>query len=196
MAIGAFQSKSGGQFSYAETPIDGLLIISRFEHKDARGSFSRIFNPDELSPLGWPGNIQQVNVSNTAIKGTIRGMHAQPGGTPEYKLVTCFRGVVYDVCVDLRKDSPTFLRWEAVELSGANTLSLLIPPGVAHGFQSMSDSVGIVYCHSASYESNSEIGVSPFDPLLAISWPLGLTAISDRDRKHSPLPPNFNGLTA
>lgn len=195
MAIGALVGESGGEFSSAETPIRGLLIISRFEHKDARGSFSRIFDPDELAPLGWPSNIRQVNFSSSAVKGTIRGMHAQPGGTPEYKLVTCVRGAVWDVCVDLRKKSPTFLHWEAVELSGTNALSLLIPPGVAHGFQTMSDDVELVYCHSAPHDPDSEIGVSPFDPLLAISWPLDSTTISDRDRKHQPLTPTFEGLT-
>ena len=195
MVTGAFPTRGGGEFSSVETPIHGLFIMSRFQHKDARGSFSRIFNQDELSPLGWPSKVRQINFSRTAAKGTIRGMHAQPGRTPEYKVVTCVRGAIWDVCVDLRKKSPTFLRWEAVELSETNALSLLIPPGVAHGFQAMRNGVELVYCHSAPYEPNLEIGVSPFDPLLAISWPLGLTVLSDRDRKHRPLRPTFRGLT-
>lgn len=195
MAVGTFSVKGGGEFPSGETPIHGVLAISRFEHKDTRGSFSKIFNQDEFFPLGWPSNIRQVNFSSTAIKGTIRGMHAQRGGTPEHKLVTCVRGAVWDVCVDLRKKSATFLRWKAIELSETNALSLMIPPGVAHGFQAISDDVELVYCHSAPYEPDSEIGVSPFDPLIAISWPLGLTAISDRDRNHRPLPPTFEGLS-
>jgi dTDP-4-dehydrorhamnose 3,5-epimerase len=195
MAIGSSSVRDGGEFSSGETPIHGVVAISRFEHKDARGSFSQIFNQDEFFPLGRSLTIQQVNFSSTAMKGTIRGMHAQPGGIPEYKLVTCVRGAVWDVCVDLRKKSPTFLRWKAVELSENNALSLLIPPGVAHGFQAMSDDVELVYCHSAPYDPDSEIGVSAFDPLLAIPWPLGLSAISDRDRNHRPLPPTFEGLS-
>lgn len=122
-------------------------------------------------------------------------MHAQPGGVPEYKLVTCIRGVVWDVCVDLRANSTTFLSWEGIELSDANALSLMIPPGVAHGFQTLSDNVELVYCHSAPYDSGSEFGVFPFDPLVAISWPLDVTAISDRDRNHRPLLPTFQGFT-
>ena len=183
-----------GKFPSADTPIHGLLSVSRVEHKDTRGSFSRLFDQDELFLLGWPFRTEQVNFSSTALEGTIRGMHAQHGSTPEYKLVTCVRGAVWDVCVDLRKKSPTFLRWQAVELSETNALSLLIPPGVAHGFQALSDGAELVYCHSAPYDPDSEIGVSPFDPLLAISWPLDVRLISDRDRKHPLLPPTFGGL--
>lgn len=176
------------------TPIAGLAIFKRFENQDARGSFSRIFSQDEHHSLGWTSTTRQVNFSRTARKGSIRGMHAQLGTTPEFKVVTCVRGVVWDVCVDLRRNSQSFLRWEAFELSENNALSLAIPPGVAHGFQTLRDDVELVYCHSASYEPDSEFGVSPFDPLIDVVWPLEVTVMSDRDRKHELLPASFKGV--
>lgn len=122
-------------------------------------------------------------------------MHAQTGKTPEYKLVTCVRGIIWDVAVDLRKNSETFLHWEVFELSREKAFSLLIPPGVAHGFQTLSDDVELVYCHSAPYVPDSGIGINPFDEVLAISWPLDVTDISARDRGHQALPPTFEGLS-
>lgn len=194
MMAGRSPAGRNGEFAATETSMDGLVTLKRNVHKDERGSFFRLFSQSNLSPLGWPSKIQQVNFSSTARRGTIRGMHVQPGGTPEYKLVTCVRGFVWHAVVDLRNDSETFLSWEAFELSDTNSLSLLIPPGVAHGFQTLSDDVELVYCHSAPYEPESEIGVDPFDEMLGIPWPLAATAISDRDRGHRPLSPSFKGL--
>lgn len=182
------------QFLASKTSIPGLISLRRTEKVDSRGSFSRLFDHQELSSFGWPELVNQVNFSITAIRGTVRGIHAQPGTSAEHKLVTCVRGAIWDVCVDLRKNSPTFLRWEAITLGADGGLSVLVPPGVAHGFQSLSNDVQLVYCHSAPYEPDSEIGVSPFDPGLAISWPLEVTAISDRDLKHPLLSPAFEGL--
>lgn len=178
-----------------ETPIPGLFSLQMSLHEDSRGSFLKLLNQDELCSLGWPSITHQVNLSSTPQRGTIRGMHAQPGTTPEYKLVSCIRGAVWDVCVDLRKDSPTFLHWEAFELSGANPVQLFIPPGVAHGFQATSGEVELVYCHSAPYEPDLEVGVSPFDPLINISWPLEVTSVSARDMNHPPLSTSFEGLS-
>lgn len=180
--------------SHTRTSIKGVAVLKKNEHKDARGSFSKVFSHDTLSLLGWPLKTEQVNFSSTSQRGTIRGMHAQIGRIPEFKLITCVRGTIWDVAVDLRKDSQTFLKWEEFELSDANGLSLLLPPGVAHGFQTLSDDVSLIYCHSSPYEPDHEIGVSPFDERLAISWPLAVTAISDRDRGHEPLSPRFEGL--
>ena len=181
-------------FATQETPILGLFSLQMSRHEDSRGSFLKLLDQDALSSLGWPSITHQVNLSSTPHRGTIRGMHAQPGTTPEYKLVSCIRGAVWDVCVDLRKDSATFLHWEAFELSGANPVQLFIPPGVAHGFQATSGEVELVYCHSAPYEPELEVGVSPFDPLINISWPLKVTAISTRDKNHSLLSASFEGL--
>ena len=176
------------------TSIEGLAMFKRFENQDERGSFSRIFSQDERQSLGWTSTTHQVNFSRTALKGSIRGMHAQLGTTPEFKIVTCVRGVVWDVCVDLRMNSQSFLSWEAFELSENNALSLAIPPGVAHGFQTLRDDVELVYCHSAPYEPDSEFGVSPFDPLIDVAWPLEVTVMSERDSKHELLSPSFSGV--
>lgn len=192
--FGKFQEEGGNDLSATKTSIEGLVKFKRPEHKDFRGLFSRLFNQKDLAAFGWPTTTEQVNFSITLRIGTVRGMHAQIGETPEHKLVTCVRGKVWDVAVDLRKGSKTFLDWEAFELSEANGFSLLIPPGVAHGFQTLSDDVEIVYCHSAPYEPDWEIGISPFEEMLGISWPLAVTTISDRDQRHQPLPPTFEGL--
>lgn len=177
------------------TSIEGLVKLKRPEHKDSRGSFSRLFNQQDLAAVGWPAKTEQVNFSVTERMGTVRGMHAQTGETPEYKLVTCVKGTIWDVAVDLRKDSKTFLGWEAFELSEANNCSLLVPPGVAHGFQTLTDDVELVYCHSAPYVPGSGIGINPFDEVLAISWPLSVTDISAQDRGHQALPLTFEGLS-
>lgn len=176
------------------TPIPGLFSLQMSLHEDSRGSFLKLLNQDELRSLGWPSITHQVNLSSTPQRGTIRGMHAQTGPTPEYKLVSCIRGAVWDVCVDLRKESPTFLHWKAFELSEANPMQLLIPPGVAHGFQATSEDVELVYCHSTPYEPGLEVGVNPFDPLIGISWPLEGTIVSTRDKNHPPLSASFEGL--
>lgn len=173
--------------------IPGVEGISRSVHLDPRGTFSRFFDYELMRKFGWPSTTYQVNVSETLAKGTVRGMHAQLGPTREYKLVTCIRGEVWDVCVDLRKDSATLLRWQAYSLSHTNPLSVLIPPGVAHGFQALSNDVVMLYCHSAPYEKDCEIGVSPFDPALSIPWPAPVTVVSERDRDHSPINANFRG---
>lgn len=192
---GASAEDSGDSLSAITTSIKGLVRFNRPRHTDSRGSFSRLFNREDLGPYGWTAKIEQVNFSSTIRRGTVRGMHAQIGETPEYKLVTSVRGTIWDVAVDLRKDSETFLGWEAFELSDANGCSLLVPPGVAHGFQSLTDDVELVYCHSAPYEPDSEIGFDPFDEKLVIMWPLEVTAISARDRSHQALPPTFEGLS-
>lgn len=192
---GTSPGEGGNQLSTIETSIKGLVRLERPKHRDSRGSFSRLFNQEDLGPYGWPAKIEQVNFSSTMRLGTIRGMHAQVSETPEYKLVTSVRGTIWDVVVDLRKGSETFLCWEAFELSEANGFSLMIPPGVAHGFQTLTDDVGLVYCHSAPYEQPSEIGVDPFDEMLAITWPLSVTAMSARDRSHQALSTTFEGLS-
>lgn len=195
MSEGSNGSDSHTRFSASKTSIPGLVTLRRTENSDMRGSFSRLFDQKELSSFGWPAMINQVNLSSTTRRGTVRGIHAQLGTTAEHKLVTCLRGAIWDVCVDLRKNSPTFLSWEAVDLAADDALSMLIPPGVAHGFQAMSNDVQLIYCHSALYEPSSEIGISPFDSRLAISWPLEVTAISERDRMHPQLPPTFEGFS-
>jgi len=177
-----------------ERSIKGIFEFQRVESIDRRGSFLKLFDQDVLSGFGWSPRTHQVNFSRTELAGSVRGMHAQMGSVPEFKLVTCVRGVAFDVCIDLRKGSPTFLQWEAVELSEGNAVSLLIPPGCAHGFQTLSDDTHLVYFHSAPYEPDEEIGINPFDPAIGISWPRELAEISRRDSDHPLLQSDFEGF--
>ncbi len=162
----------------------GLVAVRRRRLADARGSLSRLYCARELAAAGWSGRIEQVNLTVTAVRGTVRGLHYQRPPHAEAKLVSCLRGAVWDVAVDLRRASPTFLQHRAVELSADNLTALLIPPGFAHGFQAMSDDVELLYLHSAAYAPDAEAGLQAQDPSLAIPWPLPVAHLSERDRTH------------
>ncbi len=176
------------------TPLDGLLVIERRRHSDHRGYFGRLFCANELSAVGVDTSVAQVNHSFTRQVGTVRGLHFQHPPHCEVKFVSCLRGEVFDVAVDLRRGSPTFLKWHAERLSETNRRSLFIPRGFAHGFQTLSDDCELLYLHSAPYAAGAEGGVSPNDPALGIHWPLPFTHISHRDATHPALPGDFRGL--
>lgn len=177
------------------TPIEGLACIEREPIGDARGSFARLFCDEVYAELGWPGPVRQINHSFTRGRGTVRGLHFQRAPALEAKLVTCLAGSVFDVAVDLRRGSPTFLHWHGVELSGGIARSFLIPEGFAHGFQVLSDEAELLYLHSAPYAPEHEGGLSPSDPLLAIAWPLAIANLSARDAAHPEIDPLFAGIT-
>lgn len=176
--------------------IHGVEVFDRDVFTDHRGTLSRIFSAEALLELGWRGAIHQVNTSNTRTKGTIRGLHLQNSESPEFKLVTCTQGVVFDVAVDLRTGSSTFLSWTGQILSAENTKAIIIPPGCAHGFQSLSDEVTLIYCHSAPFVEEAQWGANPFDQALSITWPVEVSAISKRDKNHKPLGKLFQGFQA
>jgi dTDP-4-dehydrorhamnose 3,5-epimerase len=176
------------------TPLAGLQVICRTPATDSRGSFSRVFCQEELTGAGWRKPIAQINHSYTARRGTIRGLHFQRSPNAEMKLVSCIRGVVWDVAVDVRAGSPTFLQWHAEQLSADNGRSLLIPEGFAHGFQALTDHVELVYCHSASYVPQAETGLWPFDAIVSVPWPLTVTGISDRDANFPRISREFEGV--
>jgi dTDP-4-dehydrorhamnose 3,5-epimerase len=176
------------------TPLAGLVRVDREILGDTRGSFARLFCRDDLRDAGWTWPITQINHSSSAQRGTVRGMHYQHPPHAEAKLVTCIRGQVLDVAVDLRQGSPTFLRWYAEELSAGRGNALLLPPGFAHGFQALSDNVELIYCHSEPYAAHAEAGINPFDPSLGITWPEPPTVVSDRDRNHPFLTSQFAGV--
>ncbi|CDZ44337.1 dTDP-4-dehydrorhamnose 3,5-epimerase family protein [Neorhizobium galegae] len=183
------------RFTVTDLPLAGLKLVERQNLGDSRGFLSRMFCADELAPAGWAKPIAQINLTVTARQGTVRGMHFQHPPHAEMKLVNCLRGAVFDVAVDLRQDSPTFLKWHAQELSAENRCSLLIPQGFAHGFQALTDDCELLYFHSMHYASRSEGALNAQDPVLDISWPLEITEMSDRDRGHSFLTSQFTGLT-
>lgn len=188
------QTSASGRFEISSTPLDNLYLLQRKVLGDQRGYFQRMFCATDLAELGWHEPIAQVNHTYTAVKGSIRGMHLQLPPSAEMKLITCMKGEVWDVALDLRADSATFLQWHAVLLSQANQRSYLIPAGFAHGFQTMSDEVEMLYCHSKPYAPADEMGLNPFDGRLAIKWPLGVTEMSDKDRNWPMLSKEFQGV--
>lgn len=178
------------------TPLVGLMQINREPHNDARGCFARLFCDRMLREWGWNEPVRQINHSVTKGLGTLRGMHFQYSPNAETKMVTCLVGEVFDVAVDLRASSPTFLHWHGTRLSAENHRSLLIPRGFAHGFQTMSEHVELVYLHDAAFAPESEGGVSPLDLRLSIDWPLPIATLSERDATHAPIANDFEGVKA
>lgn len=183
------------RFNVTDLPLAGLKRVERQHRGDARGFLSRLFCAEELAEAGWRKPVAQINQTVTARRGAVRGMHFQHPPHAEMKLVTCLRGAIFDVAVDLRQGSPTFLRWHGEELSAENRRALLIPEAFAHGFQTLSDDCELIYVHSAPYNAEAEGGLSPRDPALAIAWPLAIAELSDRDDGHPPVGPAFKGVT-
>jgi dTDP-4-dehydrorhamnose 3,5-epimerase len=183
-----------GRFDASRTPLEGLILLKRKQFSDERGHMSRLYDAEGLAGYGWLGGIAQVNETLTRSKGTVRGMHFQRPPLAEAKLVTCLDGAIFDVVVDIRQGSPTFLQHYAVELSGDNCCSLLIPEGFAHGFQALTDHVRLIYAHSAPYRAEVEGALHAEDPKLGIAWPLPVQNLSARDQGHLFLDDAFKGL--
>lgn len=177
-----------------DLPLRGLRLIHRNQIADSRGYFFRLFCAQELAEVGWHKSIAQVNHTYTAKCGTIRGMHYQIPPYAEMKLVSCIHGEVFDVAIDLRANSSTYLQSHKQILSAANCSALLIPEGFAHGFQTLSNDCELIYMHTARYNSQAEAGLRFNDPLLAISWPAPITTISVRDESHPLLTNSFKGI--
>lgn len=181
------------RLSATKLPLAGLNLVERQRLGDSRGYLTRVFCAEELASAGWTKPIAQINHTGTAKQGTVRGMHFQHSPHAEMKLVSCIRGEVWDVAVDVRANSPTFLQWHAELLSANNGLALLIPEGFAHGFQTLTDDVEMLYCHAAAYDPIAEAGLNPNDPRLAISWPLPIAELSARDAGHRMIEAGFGG---
>ena len=177
-----------------ETPIQGLKIVERVRLSDERGFLSRMFCADELRMAGWNKPIAQINQTQTRRPGAVRGLHFQFPPHAEMKLVNCVGGEVFDVAVDLRRGSPTFLNWFGISLSAENGRALLIPEGLAHGFQVVSPESELIYFHSAPYHAASEGAVHVADPRVGISWPQPIAELSARDSAHPLLSPSFDGI--
>lgn len=178
------------------TPLPGVLLVQRPFAEDARGAFARLFCEHELHEVMRGRRIAQVNTSLTHEPGTVRGMHFQHAPHGEMKFVRCLRGRVLDVAVDLRRGSPTFLCWHAEELGQHDGRMLVLPEGIAHGFQVLERDSELLYLHTAAYVPQAEGGVRCDDPRLSIAWPLAVRGLSDRDRAHAWLAPDFNGVDA
>lgn len=183
------------RFDILDTPLAGLRILQRKPMGDSRGYLERLFCSEELQALAPGKHIAQINHTLTASRGTVRGMHFQRPPHAEIKFVSCLRGEVFDVAVDLRDNSPTFLRWHAEVLSADNHKTLVIPEGFAHGFQTLTDNCEMLYFHTHTYQTDAEGGLNAQDPRLAIQWPLPIGGVSPRDVGHPFLDENFFGMT-
>lgn len=181
-------------FDFKETPLKGLKVIQRKRVEDHRGFLSRFFCSEEFSDLGLLENIAQINHTLTRQIGAVRGLHFQTPPFAETKTVCCLKGEIFDVAVDLRRDSKTFLQWHGEVLSADNGRSLYIPEGFAHGFQTLARDCELIYLHSAPYHQPSEGALSVNDPRLPIRWPLPITELSDRDSSHPFIDADFEGL--
>ena len=183
------------RFIIEDTSIEGLQIIQRQPIGDDRGYLERLFCTDELRAIIGSRNIVQINHTMTSKAGTVRGMHYQQPPHAEMKLVSCLRGEVFDVAVDLRECSPTFLRWHAEVLSESNHKTFVIPEGFAHGFQTLTQNCELLYLHTAAYEPKAEAGLNALDDQLSVKWPLSITERSLRDQQHPMLASEFSGLS-
>jgi dTDP-4-dehydrorhamnose 3,5-epimerase len=183
------------RFAIRDTPLADLRIVERQQLDDSRGFLSRLFCAEELIAAGWRKPIAQINQTLTKKQGTIRGMHFQRAPHAEMKLVACLSGAIWDVAVDLRAGSPTFLQWRAEELSAANHRAMVIPEGFAHGFQTLEENCELLYLHSVPYAPEAESGLNPKDPALNIVWPLEIAELSPRDSQHPMLTKQFTGVT-
>lgn len=174
------------------TSINGVFELVGQPFVDARGAFLNAFRSQEEGFMRSWGDrgIAQVNLSRTEAVGTVRGLHLQKAPHSEAKLVRSLKGRVWDVAVDLRRDSASFGQWHAVELSHERGNALLIPEGCAHGFQVLEPTSELLYLHSGAWVPEAETGVRWDDPQLAIAWPLAVSELSERDQS-LPVLPNF-----
>ena len=172
---------------------DAYLVITE-SSKDKRGSFSRLFCEKEFNPINSSKKIVQINHSATKSKGSIRGMHYQESPALESKIVTCIKGSVYDVIIDLRKNSETFLKWTKEILTSKNNKMLYVPEGFAHGFQTLENNCELLYLHSQFYNPNLENGIHFKEPKVNIDWPLDIAEISEKDNNIPFLSENFIGI--
>jgi dTDP-4-dehydrorhamnose 3,5-epimerase len=179
---------------FINTPFEGAYIIEIKTFKDERGQFARTFCQTEFSIIGLTKPIVQVNHSMTYVKGTVRGMHYQIQPSAETKIIRCLQGCVFDVMIDLRKNSKTFLHWFGIEITKENMKMVYIPEGFAHGFQSMTDNVELLYFHTEFYNKELERGLRFDDQALKITWPLSVSMVSSKDLSHPCVDHNFNGL--
>jgi len=170
-------------------PLGGLYLLESEPFRDGRGSFTRLFCARELHAAGCLKPVVQINHSLTHARGAVRGLHFQHPPYAEIKIVRCLVGAAFDVAVDLRPDSPTYLRWHAEVLTPDNGRALLLPEGFAHGFQTLAKNTELLYLHTDFYTPGAEGGLRYDDPAMGIQWPLSVGEVSDRDRNHPLLAP-------
>jgi dTDP-4-dehydrorhamnose 3,5-epimerase len=179
---------------FVETKLKGAFIITPDFIEDERGFFARTFCRREFEDYGLNPDLVQCNISFNHKKGPQRGMHYQIAPNAEAKLVRCTAGAGYDVIIDLRQKSPTFMQWHAEELSADNHRMIYIPEGFAHGFQTLTDKAEVAYHHSAFHSPGYERGLRFDDPNLTIIWPLPVVVISTKDQSYALIGNFFKGI--
>ena len=182
------------QFIFTKTSLLGVWIAERKYFEDKRGLFERLFCIDEFHKIGLNKPIIQINHSLTKIKGTIRGIHFQMPPNAETKIVSCMKGTVFDVAVDLRRGSETFLSWHGEKLSADNKKSIIIPEGFAHGFQALSNDCELIYMHTNYYKKEAEGGLHVRDKKIAIEWPLPIKNLSEKDKSFKFIEDDYCGV--
>lgn len=192
---GVTLARTSGRFDVVATLIAGLDVLVRKPVGDARGSLERMFCAADLAEWTAGLAIAQINRTVTRERGAVRGLHYQYPPHAETKFVTCLRGAVLDVAVDLRRGSPTFLQWHGEVLDEDNRRTLAIPRGFAHGFQCLRDNSELLYFHTAAYNAEAEGALNVRDPRLGIDWPLPVGQMSARDERHPMLDERFEGVT-
>lgn len=182
------------RLEFKETPLAGAYILSRKSNSDNRGSFERLFCQDELCQVFGQRHIAQINLSSTSLVGAVRGLHFQYPPFAETKIITCVKGEVFDVALDIRRSSSTFLHWFGVMLSESSNSSFLIPEGFAHGFQVLAPDSQLLYIHSAPYAPHDQGIINACDPAVNISWPIPVTQRSERDESQPFIGRAFEGI--
>lgn len=178
---------------FRETDLKGAYVIELEPFTDDRGLFARTFCKREFATIGHSKEFVQFNHSQNHQQGTLRGMHFQHAPDTEIKLIRCIRGSVYDVIVDLRPASTTFLQHIGVELSATNMQMIYVPEGFAHGFQTLEDHTELIYHHTSFYTPAQEGGIRYNDPKINITWPLPPSIISEKDKNYPLLGDSFAG---
>ncbi|WP_394560350.1 dTDP-4-dehydrorhamnose 3,5-epimerase family protein [Aquipseudomonas alcaligenes] len=182
------------RFDLTLTPLPDLQVLTRKVVGDSRGWLERVFCTTDLQEVLGNRQVLQINRTLTRRQGSVRGMHYQHAPSAEMKFVSCLRGEVFDVAIDLRPTSPTFLQWHAELLSADNHKTLAIPEGFAHGFQTLSDDCEMLYLHTAAYDPGAEGALNAQDPALGIAWPQPITEMSPRDAGHPMIDTGFAGV--
>jgi len=177
-----------------DTHFNGLFVIKREPLNDPRGSFERLYCEQTFREFGINNQIQQANLSYTKEKATVRGLHFQIPPYSEIKIVTCIKGIVFDVALDLRINSPTYLQTFSIELSSEKSDMVVIPEGFAHGFQTLTDHCQLLYIHTNNYAPEFESGLNACDPALSINWPYDVRNRSSRDLNFPFIDQHFNGI--
>lgn len=167
---------------FKETKLKGAFVVELEKRKDPRGFFARVFCEKEFSEHGLEGRIAQISMASNPEKGTLRGMHFQNPPYEEDKLIRCTSGAIYDVIIDLRKDSATYKEWFGIELNSENGKSLYIPKGFAHGYLTLQDQTELIYLMTQFYQPGHENGFRYNDPAFQIFWPDEVKMISDKDK--------------